>query len=66
MGRAVTSVGQMCEEIAALSGDSRAWEIASQRSRDYMDNRFNATRMTAPYIQALSNLYERAATVRAT
>lgn len=66
MGRAVTSVGQMCEEIAALSDDARAWEIASQRSRDYMDNRFNATRMTAPYIQALSNLYERAATVRAT
>ena len=66
MGRAVTSVAQMCEEIAALSGDAHAWEIASQRSRDYMDNRFNATRMTAPYIQALSNLYERAAPVRAT
>jgi glycosyltransferase involved in cell wall biosynthesis len=66
MGRAITSVAQMCEAIAALSGDAHAWEIASQRSREYMDNRFNATRMTAPYIQALSNLYERAATVRAT
>ena len=66
MGRAVTSVAQMCEAIATLSGDAHAWENASQRSRDYMDNRFNATRMTAPYIQALSNLYERAAPVRAT
>jgi glycosyltransferase involved in cell wall biosynthesis len=65
MGRAVTSVAQMCAEIVALSDDRQAWEIASQRSRDYMDNRFNLTRMTAPYIEALSNLYERAAPVRA-
>ena len=49
----------------ALSDDRQAWEIASQRSREYMDNRFNLTRMTAPYIEALSNLYERAAPVRA-
>ena len=65
MGRAVTSVAQMCAEIVALSDDRCAWEIASQRSREYMDNRFNLTRMTAPYIDALSNLYERAAPVRA-
>jgi glycosyltransferase involved in cell wall biosynthesis len=65
MGRAVTSVAQMCAEIVALSDDRRAWEIASQRCREYMDNRFNLTRMTAPYIEALSNLYERAAPVRA-
>jgi len=65
MGRAVTSVAQMCDAIVALSDDRNAWEIASQRSREYMDNRFNLTRMTAPYIEALSNLYERAAPVRA-
>jgi len=65
MGRAVTSVAQMCAEIAELNGDRRAWESASQRSREYMDNRFNLTRMTAPYAEALSNLYERAAPVRA-
>jgi glycosyltransferase involved in cell wall biosynthesis len=65
MGRAITSVAQMCEEIVTLSGDRRAWETASQRSREYMDNRFNVTRMTAPYTEALSNLYERAAPVRA-
>jgi glycosyltransferase involved in cell wall biosynthesis len=64
MGRAVTSVAQMCAQIVALSDDRQAWEIASQRSREYMDNRFNLTRMTAPYIEALSNLYERAAPVR--
>ena len=65
MGRAITSVAQMCEEIVTLSGDRSAWETASQHSREYMDNRFNVTRMTAPYIEALSNLYERAAPVRA-
>jgi glycosyltransferase involved in cell wall biosynthesis len=65
MGRAVTSVAQMCEAIVALNDDRQAWEIASQRSREYMDNRFNLTRMTAPYTDALSNLYERAAPVRA-
>jgi glycosyltransferase involved in cell wall biosynthesis len=65
MGRAVTSVAQMCEEIAALSADRHIWETASRRCRDYMDNRFNAARMTAPYTQALSNLYEPAATARA-
>ena len=65
MGRAVTSVAQMCAEIVALNDDRHAWENASRRSREYMDNRFNLTRMTAPYIDALSNLYERAAPVRA-
>lgn len=65
MGCAVTSVAQMCAAIVALNDDRQAWEIASQRSREYMDNRFNLTRMTAPYIDALSNLYERAAPVRA-
>ena len=56
MGRAVTSVSEMCAAIATLNGDARAWEAASQRSREYMDNRFNLTRMTAPYIEALSTL----------
>jgi glycosyltransferase involved in cell wall biosynthesis len=62
MGRAVTSVAQMCAEIVTLSSERRAWETASQRSREYMDNRFNVTRMTAPYTEALSNLYARPAT----
>ena len=35
----------MCEAIETLSSDARAWEAASQRSREYMDNRFNLTRM---------------------
>jgi glycosyltransferase involved in cell wall biosynthesis len=56
MGRAVTSVSELCEAIATLNGDARAWEAASQRSREYMDNRFNLTRMTAPYVEAVSTL----------
>lgn len=65
MGRAVTTLAQMCAGIVELSGERYAWEIASQRSREYMDNRFNVMRMTAPYIEALSNLYVPAAHVRA-
>jgi glycosyltransferase involved in cell wall biosynthesis len=57
MGRAVTNVSEMCAQIVALSADARAWEAASQRSREYMDNRFNPTRMTAPYVEALSDLF---------
>jgi glycosyltransferase involved in cell wall biosynthesis len=56
MGRAVTTVSEMCEEIVTLNSDTQAWEAASQRSREYMDNRFNLTRMTAPYIEAVSDL----------
>jgi glycosyltransferase involved in cell wall biosynthesis len=56
MGRAVTSVSELCAGIVALHGDARLWEAASQRSREYMDNRFNVKRMTAPYAEALSEL----------
>lgn len=56
MGRAIASVHELCEAIATMTDDPRAWETASQRSREYMDNRFNATRMTAPYIQAMSDV----------
>jgi len=57
MGRAVASAQELCEAIVTMTGDPRAWETASQRSREYMDNRFNLTRMTAPYIQALSDVF---------
>jgi glycosyltransferase involved in cell wall biosynthesis len=56
MGRAVTTVSEMCEAIVKLSSDAGAWETASQRSREYMDNRFNLARMTDPYIEAVSDL----------
>jgi glycosyltransferase involved in cell wall biosynthesis len=56
MGRAVTSVSELCEAIVAMTGDRQEWASASQRSRDYMDDRFNLTRMIAPYAQALSDL----------
>ncbi len=61
MGRAVTSVSELCEAIVTLNDDARAWETASQRCREYMDNRFNLTRMIAPYAAAVSELHERAA-----
>jgi len=64
-GRAVTDVADMCAAIVKLRSDPREWEVASLRSREYMDHRFNEARMVSPYVEALSSLYERAAPVRA-
>jgi glycosyltransferase involved in cell wall biosynthesis len=61
MGRAVTTVSELCEAIVTLNGDRRAWETASQCCREYMDNRFNLTRMIAPYAAAVSELHGRPA-----
>jgi glycosyltransferase involved in cell wall biosynthesis len=65
MGRAVSTVSELCEAIVTLNSDARAWEAASRRSREYMDNRFNLTRMTAPYTDAVAELHEGSAHVGA-
>jgi glycosyltransferase involved in cell wall biosynthesis len=65
MGRAVSNVSELCEAIMTLSADSAAWDTASQRSGAYMDNRFNPARMTAPYLEAVADLYGRSSPVRA-
>ena len=65
MGRAVTNVSELCEAIMTLSADPTAWESASRRSGEYMDNRFNLARMTAPYQEAVADLYGRSSPVRA-
>jgi glycosyltransferase involved in cell wall biosynthesis len=53
MGRAVGSVSQLCEAIATLSADAAAWQTASRRATTYMDERFDLTRMVAPFEQAI-------------
>jgi glycosyltransferase involved in cell wall biosynthesis len=63
MGRATTSVSELCEAIVAMTSERQIWESASQRCREYMDDRYNLTRMTAPYAQALSDLGCRCRTV---
>jgi glycosyltransferase involved in cell wall biosynthesis len=65
MGRAVTNVSELCEAIMTLSADPTAWESASRRSGEYMDNRFNLARMTAPYQEAVADLYGRSSPVGA-
>jgi len=65
MGRAVSNVSELCEAIMQLSADPAAWENASQRSRAYMDNRFNLARMTAPYLEAMADLYGHSSPARA-
>jgi glycosyltransferase involved in cell wall biosynthesis len=61
MGRAVSSVSELCEAIVTLNSDARAWESASQRSREYVDKRFNLTRMIAPYTAAVAELHTQSA-----
>jgi glycosyltransferase involved in cell wall biosynthesis len=65
MGRAVSTVSELCEAIVTLSSDARAWEAASQRSQEYMDKRFNLARMIAPYAEAVAELHERSTSVGA-
>jgi glycosyltransferase involved in cell wall biosynthesis len=65
MGRAVSTLSELCEAIVTLNSDARAWEAASQRSREYMDKRFNLTRMIAPYAEAVAELHERSTPVGA-
>jgi glycosyltransferase involved in cell wall biosynthesis len=65
MGRAVSTVSELCEAILTLSSDARAWEIASQRSQEYMDERFNLARMIAPYAEAVAELHERSTPIGA-
>jgi hypothetical protein len=47
----------MTAAVACLSGDSRAWEAASRRTRQYMARHFNEQEMLEPYLAALSSLY---------
>ena len=65
MGRAVSTVSELCEAIVTLNDDAHAWETASQRCRDYMDKRFNLPRMIAPYAEAVAELHERSTPVGA-
>jgi glycosyltransferase involved in cell wall biosynthesis len=65
MGRAVSTVSELCEAIVTLNDDAHAWETASQRCRDYMDKRFNLQRMIAPYAGTIAELHERSTPVGA-
>jgi glycosyltransferase involved in cell wall biosynthesis len=65
MGRAVSTVSELCEAIVTLNDDAHAWETASQRCRDYMDKRFNLPRMIAPYAGTIAELHERSTPVGA-
>jgi glycosyltransferase involved in cell wall biosynthesis len=56
LGRAPTSVEEMCTCIQALIADPHQWRATSLRSAQFMDSRFSEARMVAPYLQALSDL----------
>ena len=65
MGRAVSTLSELCEAIVTFTSDARAWETASKRSREYVDNRFNLARMIAPYTEAVAELHPQSAPIRA-
>jgi glycosyltransferase involved in cell wall biosynthesis len=64
MGRAVSTISELCEAIVTLHDDAHAWETASQRCREYMDNRFNPAKVIAPYIEAVAELHAQPAPIR--
>jgi glycosyltransferase involved in cell wall biosynthesis len=57
LGNAAADLQEMTAAVACLSGDSRAWEAASRRTRQYMARHFNEQEMLEPYLAALSSLY---------
>lgn len=56
LGRAATSVEDMCAGIQALLADPLQWHAASQRSGQFMDSRFSESAMIAAYLDALSDV----------
>jgi glycosyltransferase involved in cell wall biosynthesis len=65
MGRAVSTVSELCEAIVTFTSDAGAWESASKRSREFVDSRFNLARMIAPYTQAVAELHTQSAPLSA-
>jgi glycosyltransferase involved in cell wall biosynthesis len=56
LGRAVTDLPGMTRAVAHFARDLPAWEEVSRRSRKYMDDAHNESRVLAPYVEALSEL----------
>jgi hypothetical protein len=65
MGRAVSTISELCEAIVTFTSDAGAWESASKRSREYVDSRFNLARMIAPYTEAVAELHTQSAPAEA-
>jgi len=56
LGQAVSETPGMIRAVASFARDPLAWEGVSRRSRKYMDDSYNESRVLAPYVEALSEL----------
>jgi len=66
LGQAVNETSEMTQAVARFARDLPAWEEASRRSRKYMDDAHNESRVLGPYLEALRELWvpRRAATAQ--
>ncbi len=58
LGRAVGNLEQMCSAICALHDDPREWAATSERSRQFIESRFNENKMVAPYLEAFATVFQ--------
>ena len=58
LGRAVGNLDQMCSAICALHDDPREWAATSERSRQFIESRFNENKMVAPYLEAFATVFQ--------
>ena len=56
LGQAVSAVPDMIAAVTRFARELPAWEDASRRSRKYMDDAYDESRVIAPYIEAFREL----------
>jgi glycosyltransferase involved in cell wall biosynthesis len=56
LGQAVNATPEMIQAVARFARDLPAWEDVSRRSRKYMDDAHNESRVLTPYVEAFRAL----------
>jgi len=56
LGRCVTTFEELQAGVTTFAADRAAWEAASLRCREYMDQAFDPTSVIDPYVKALAAL----------
>jgi len=57
LGKAVSDLAGMTQAVARFARELPAWEDASRRSRKYMDDAYNESRVLAPCVEAFRELF---------
>lgn len=59
LGRAVSSIEEMCAAITGLLDDRTRWKQAAACARDFLEQRWPEEKVLAPYLAALAQLCQR-------